>query len=222
MSEVHSTSTMTLLRVPMHHAFFAAIRARGGRNDNPNARQFRGAYKRLLVRHQVKTGTGNCLLRDNAHILSSTPAAVNVSRRMGVQLVDADVPEDDMIPDLPDVCTLSEYKEAVISYITGFVVKKMKEKITCLPCSQALTTDGAAHSFILLKDRGGLQKPSPGMVSVCLTTEKCIQRTIKKMEVSFPVNVESHRLLSLRFLQIVVRKIFYHISTAICLTQVLK
>ncbi|ROL53459.1 DNA transposase THAP9 [Anabarilius grahami] len=68
--------------------------------------------------------------------------------------------------------------KAAISYITGFVVKKMKEKITCLPCSQALTTDGAAHDFIHLKDRGGLQKPSPGMLSVCLTTEKYIQKRI--------------------------------------------
>lgn len=38
-----------------------------------------------------------------------------------------DVPEDDTIPDLPDVCSLSEYNETVISYIAGFVVKKMKE-----------------------------------------------------------------------------------------------
>ena len=45
--------------------FFSAVRARGGFNNNPNTRQFRGAYKCLLVRHQVKKGTGNCLLRDN-------------------------------------------------------------------------------------------------------------------------------------------------------------
>lgn len=112
---------------------FSAIRARSGHNDKPNARQFRGVYKRLLVKHQVKTGTGNCLLRDNTYILNSTPAAVNVARRMEVQLVEVGVPEDDIIPDLPDVCSLSEYKEAAISYITGFVVKKMKEKIlACL------------------------------------------------------------------------------------------
>lgn len=39
------------------------------------------------------------------------------------------------------------------------------------------------------------------------------------MEVSFPVDMESHQPLSLRFLQIVLRKIFSHI-TAICLTCV--
>ncbi|ROI81140.1 DNA transposase THAP9 [Anabarilius grahami] len=99
-------------------------------------------------------------------------------QQLAVQLVEVSVPEDDTVPVLPDVCSLSEYKEAAISYITGFVVKKMKEKITCLPCSQELTTDGAAHDFIHLKDRGGLQKPSPGMLSVCLTTEKYIQRRI--------------------------------------------
>lgn len=72
---------------------------------------------------------------------------------MEVQLVEVGMPEDDTVPDLQDVCSLSEYKEAAISYITGFVVRKMKEKITCLPCSQALPTDGAAHDFIHLKDR---------------------------------------------------------------------
>ncbi len=30
--------------------FFAAIRVRGGHNDNPNARKFRGAYKHYLVK----------------------------------------------------------------------------------------------------------------------------------------------------------------------------
>ncbi|ROK88144.1 hypothetical protein DPX16_0788 [Anabarilius grahami] len=131
-----------------------------------------------VQQQQVKTGSGNCFLQDNTYILNSTPASVNVARRLAVQLVEVGVPEDDTVPVLPDVCSLSEYKEAAISYITGFVVKKMKEKITCLPCSQALTTEGAAHDFIHLKDRGGLQKPSPGMVPVCLTTEKYIQRRI--------------------------------------------
>eukprot|EP00064_Thunnus_orientalis_P015343 superscaffoldBa00002830_g15395 len=36
--------------------FFSAIRAHGGYNNNPNVRQFQGAYKRLLVRHQPSTG----------------------------------------------------------------------------------------------------------------------------------------------------------------------
>lgn len=89
----------------------------------------------------MKTGTGNCLLLDNTASLNIRPEAVNVARRMEVQSGEVDVPKEDMLPELSD-----EYKDIVI---TKFVVKKMKEKITCLPWSQALTIDGPAHSFRL-------------------------------------------------------------------------
>lgn len=50
--------------------FFSAMRNRGGFNNNPNAIQFRSAYKRLLVRHQVDGSMyGNCSLLDSASIL---------------------------------------------------------------------------------------------------------------------------------------------------------
>uniref|UniRef100_A0A1A8MMA3 THAP domain containing 9 n=1 Tax=Nothobranchius pienaari TaxID=704102 RepID=A0A1A8MMA3_9TELE len=149
--------------------FFSAIRARGGHNNTPNVRQFRGAYKRLLVRHQVKKGTGNCLLRDNTAILDSTPATVNIARRLDVVPVEALVLDDDSISDLPDVNNLSEYKEAAISYITGFIVKKLKQKITCMPCSQALTSDESVHPLLALKDR-----------------ERCFQRILKANEGKAP------------------------------------
>ena len=109
--------------------FFSAIRAHGGYNNNPNVRQFGGAYKCLLVRHQVKKGTGNCLLRDNTTILDSTPVIMNIARRLDIEPVEVLVPEDENFAELPDVGLLSEYKEAAISYITGFIVKKMKQKL---------------------------------------------------------------------------------------------
>jgi len=130
----------------------------------------------------VKRGTGNCLLRDNTTFLDSTIATVNIARRVDVEPVEVVVPEDDSLCELPDVDNLSEYKEAAISYITGFIVKKMKEKVTCMPCSQALTSDDLVHRFIRLKDRGGLQKPSPGITAVCQATERCFQRLLKTNE----------------------------------------
>jgi hypothetical protein len=49
--------------------FFSAIRSRGGFNNNPNALQFKSAYKRLLVRHEIKeVENGNCLF-DGVEIL---------------------------------------------------------------------------------------------------------------------------------------------------------
>ncbi|KAK0071393.1 hypothetical protein PV325_013008, partial [Microctonus aethiopoides] len=34
--------------------FFCAIRSRGGFNNNPNAFQSRSAYKRLVIRHELR------------------------------------------------------------------------------------------------------------------------------------------------------------------------
>lgn len=51
---------------------FAAIRARSGWCPNPTASQFISAYKRLLVRHDVKISSGNTQLLDNTKILHVT------------------------------------------------------------------------------------------------------------------------------------------------------
>lgn len=62
----------------------------------------------------------------------------------------------------------------------------MKQKVACLPCSLALTTDDSVHHFLSLKDRGGLQKSSPCIKAVCQATEKCFQRLLKANEGKAP------------------------------------
>ncbi len=57
--------------------FFSSVRACGGFNNNRMVRQFTDAYKHILVKLQVKTGTGNCILLDTTTILEATPAAAN-------------------------------------------------------------------------------------------------------------------------------------------------
>lgn len=52
--------------------FFSSVRARGGFNNNPTAKQFTAADKLLLVKHQVKTGKDNCLLKEGANIFEVT------------------------------------------------------------------------------------------------------------------------------------------------------
>ena len=44
--------------------FFAAIRSSYGCNNNPTALQFRSAYKRMLVRHEISSSSGNCRVLD--------------------------------------------------------------------------------------------------------------------------------------------------------------
>ncbi|KAF3840401.1 hypothetical protein F7725_019118 [Dissostichus mawsoni] len=82
--------------------------------------------------------------------------------------------------------SLFQYKEAAISYIAGFIVKKIEQKVTCMPCSYALTSADSVHPFVTLKNRGGLQKPSPGITSVCQVTERCFQRLLNANEGKAP------------------------------------
>ncbi len=92
------------------------------------------------------------------------------------------MPEDDYLSHLTNIDNLSEYKEAATTYITGFIVK-MKEKVTCMPCSQALTSDDFVHRFLTLKD---WRNSSPGITAVCQATERCFQRLLKTNEGRVP------------------------------------
>ena len=64
--------------------FFSAVRSRGGFNDNPTALQFKAAYKRLLLRHNIKHGNGNCALLDDTNILhvnAHSISSINIARK---------------------------------------------------------------------------------------------------------------------------------------------
>ena len=165
--------------------FFAGVRSSGGFNNNPTVQQFSACYRRMIARHQIKCCTGNCVPQDSTSILhctmqpSTAPDATGdmlISRR---QDVPQSVPEDDL--EVEDLFSLSFYKEAVVGYIAGYVVKMVKARIHCEECCTALAFDACkddlvAHSLISMKDRGRLIKPSESVVIVCRETEKYIQK----------------------------------------------
>ena len=87
--------------------------------------------------------------------------------------------------DISNIVMVSEYKEAVISYIAGFVAKKAVKKIACPSCVDALTTNNLS-AFVTWKSNGGLAIPSESLVRVCTETEKCIMRMINATGGSLP------------------------------------
>ena len=74
----------------------------------------------------------------------------------------------------------SEFKQAVISYIAGFVGKTLSNSILCYDCNEALgSQNGPSFStFITLKDRGPLFKPSKSLIKICEETEIRFQRML--------------------------------------------
>ena len=90
--------------------------------------------------------------------------------------------------DVSNVIELSDFKEAVISYIAGYVIKMVEKKIHCMQCIAALTTTKEAipDLFVTWKTNGGLKLPSPGLLKVCKETEKCVIRMLNANEGGLP------------------------------------
>ncbi|KAM7286096.1 THAP domain-containing 9 [Ixodes scapularis] len=169
--------------------FFGAIRSKGGWNNNPTALQFRAAYKRLLVRHEVQQVKGNSTVQDATSILHvSTKAAHRdgtnhegtledyaVARRFG--LVISPREEDHDYVYIPNATTLSLYVENVVEYIAGYVVRMLRKKVACPNCLAALQEQSETGGQLLRrKNRGGLLVPSSSVQAICKSAEKCVRR----------------------------------------------
>ena len=171
--------------------FFGAVRASGGWNNNPTTRQFIAAYKQLLMRHNIEGGRGNCTRQDDTEILNSVkdqceidsqPTGISdvaIARRYDLELRQPAATDHDYC-DVSNAIELSEYKEAAISYIAGYVVKMVVKKIHCPQCTAALTTtkESIPDLFVTWKSNGGLKLPSLGLVRICQETEKCVMRML--------------------------------------------
>ena len=179
--------------------FFAAVRSSCGSNNNPTARQYSAAYKRLLMRHEVQAVTGNCKALDNTHILFVTSNTVPRKNERDLDTYDVSlVRQYDLVPrkplavhhDYADLCnghTLSVFKEFIAAYIAGYVVRMVTRSLACKACTVALTDATECHSecmnygklhFFDWKNKGGLTMPSLSTIRVCESTERCLQRSL--------------------------------------------
>ncbi|KAG1655031.1 DNA transposase THAP9 [Nymphon striatum] len=179
--------------------FFAAVRSAGGFNNNPTTQQFTAAYKRLLMRSSIQGGKGNCErqdLTDILYVISDNCAIdgqeISISEASIIRkynLTERQTPVNfDHVYFMPNISKLSEYKKAAISYIAGYVAGMVEKKILCSKCCKALGSKNHAptSSFLALKDRGGLLKPTESVVVVCEETEKRFERMMATTKGKLP------------------------------------
>ena len=90
--------------------------------------------------------------------------------------------------DSPNMTSLTEYKQAAISYITGYVAKMVIKKTLCSRCCEALGSrnHAATSSFMRLKDRGGLFKPTQSVFKICEKTEQRFQKLLASTNGKLP------------------------------------
>jgi hypothetical protein len=177
--------------------FFSAIRSRGGFNNNPNALQFKSAYKRLLVRHEIKeVENGNCLF-DGVEILH-----VSASRKK-ITCLEAEVLNKSVSDFGHDYIStfwqLSQYVENAVNYIAGYISKKNSKKIDCSVClRQIIGKDMPLLSKI--KDWGTYYTaPSRDVTSICTLCEKIVRQN-------------SHRLTAKNMKAILSNEVFHKLG----------
>ncbi|KAK5646591.1 hypothetical protein RI129_005055 [Pyrocoelia pectoralis] len=133
--------------------FFSAIRSRGGYNNNPTAKQFEGAYKRLLLKTEISTSvSANCVQIDNTSILT-------ISRH---------VTENEDILDFPN---WSPYLIDVTKYISGFVARKIAKSVKCSICVDSVFALETNSQLLTRKNRGGLLYASSDVIKICQIAE---------------------------------------------------
>ncbi|XP_025162957.1 uncharacterized protein LOC112590490 isoform X1 [Harpegnathos saltator] len=166
---------------------FSSVRAHGGSNNNPTARQFKAAYKKILVHTEItETATGNCIpleIISILHVSANSATIINQSTPKS-RVIDDSNHEDrnENLPLLLDTITLSEFTTRVIAYIAGFVVRHLEKILHCETCIEALTGN-ETHiecSLINIKNRGGLRLPSHDVIVICTKAEIAIRLALRE------------------------------------------
>ena len=163
--------------------FFGMIRSRLGHNNNPNVEQLEAALKIIIaVRIKART-TGNCSPFEEDGIPHLCPLSVAKEKKdkknNSQPILESDLIEE--YPDLPTFENLSLFVSNVVTYVSGFVGRKLLAKTKCSACAFSLISkniDIPIRSDYLLiseKQRGGLYIPSSDVIEVCRISESVIR-----------------------------------------------
>lgn len=165
--------------------FFSAIRSMGGHNNNPTAKLFQAAYKKLLI-HTGVTGSlqANCIEQVPTIILAVSTSKGNKMKTIDNLLTenfenDATFHENTdhnyYITSASYSKNLSLYISDIIEYIAGFVVRKIKSTVQCEICLKAIQSDTSSGNFVNIKNYSNVKQaltiPSTDVIHICKIAE---------------------------------------------------
>lgn len=183
--------------------FFSLIRASGGWNNNPNALQLRWALKKLLFKNsvQLQSENANCIA-DNENGTNSI-FKLNASKKCHDN---ADLPVvnlyEQLLPQTNPAIT--ELKDEILYYISGFVTRQILKGTSCDNCTQILLhLPSAAHcdhtyavdpdfrKWTLFTSRGGLVLAADVTFLIIRFTEKLflLQMRLNKKIKNFKLRI---------------------------------
>lgn len=176
---------------------FGCIRQMFGCNDNPSAKQFQSAWRRLLGQHRITASDfANCESNDtefltvlncssrtknqNSDILENiSPLGDDVCDTQNIDATEREIQSIDSIlsePSLPN-----EMDSHVIAYVASIMQQNIIEgrwywRLKCEDCSNAFPEDDLVNdSFLNLKARTNqLSAPAKSTVRICEIAETCM------------------------------------------------
>src|SRR5688572_2750174 len=165
---------------------FNVVRSRGRWNNNPTAEQFRTAYRQLLMKHDIKPkNTGNVVSQEETVLLpavglvekhEASVTTAEILKRFSLGPSDSSTDHEYALT--PDRIHVSEFSANIVTYMAGYVSRKLCKTITCVGCKLSLISSSKVVEnckLIQRKDAGGLLYPSQSVVNVCTITERCIR-----------------------------------------------
>lgn len=124
---------------------------------------------------------GNVTAQDSTRMLMLTTLVSKTEETPHSNEIIANLQSDEDIINLDMFCQgLSRFKENVVTYVAGYVVKMVKKKTHCQECREALVCEEDAaknsswYSLTLRKKWGALILPSHDVIQVCFETEKVL------------------------------------------------
>lgn len=170
--------------------YFCCLRSRGGWNNNPSVMQLLWAVRRLLYKNSIKPSiNANCLTEG---FESSSILEFWSSKRALCDNEDLENNyETETLVESLDSFQLPPYQSNILYYITGNIVKKLKNKCNCTHCNDILLksnnkTDheytvnpSNSSGFLTFVNRGGLCVPSEIAFKIVMFCEKVFQIEIK-------------------------------------------
>ena len=132
--------------------FFSIIRFKGGHRDNPDAVQFRGAYRAAAVDSIfIVSQLTNCVEDPDSFLLKLKNVTNSVP-------TNSDAPGTSFPSAAFDLLRVASYpvispaESDIIVYLAGYLVKKALAKFSCCDCINIVVSqeigDSQAHTFL--------------------------------------------------------------------------
>lgn len=157
---------------------FFLVRSRLGPNNNPTPLEFKHIYRRLLL--GVTNGIvnhSNIELQDTTEIVAIVP---DTKHKMSYTSDSYSLNDVDF--DYINGVEVSNFKENVVEYISGYVVRKVFEKLLCEECRNYIVGSQPQDivNLICLKDYGNYMcYPSESAKKLFILADKIVDMEVK-------------------------------------------